>query len=391
MRARRLRRNVWLFCLLQFLTAVSFTYPVVTLLLRERLATTFNVGLVLALEGLATAALEIPTGYAADRVGRKAMIILMLACDAAMLVLLAIAQTLPHFLLFALLVGLSAALSSGTLDALLFDTLQELGQTSRHKKILGRIELFQSAGLVMASLVGGILASVSLVVPVYATLVPVGMALLLSLFLIEPAYHRPAEQVTFIGHVRDSFDSIVQSRQLLLLTLILLVGVNVFGPILDVRALFYAAKGVHIGAFGAFAALGMGLYALGAAVSHAVSERMGNKNTMLAAMCCIVCLIIAATFASGLAAAGVLVLAFFALGIHNPVESHLIHLEIASHQRATVLSSINFGKSLLLAASMPLMGFLADRVGIAQAYRLFLLPCIALFLFLQLLRHRKHA
>jgi MFS family permease len=366
-----LNKNIYLFYIVQFASTLVFFHPIFALYLQEQLFTAFNVTLVMGVTSLATAILEIPTGFLTDRFGRKISIVACVLFDLVSIILLATASTLTEFLVYSILIAFASAFSSGTFDAFLYDTLQEHNQQKLYKKIQGRIGVITTFAIATASVIGGLLATNNLRLPIYATLVPMSVAVLASLFLTEPRYHKPTKGITFLRHSIDAIRMLFSRRQLLLLSLILILGVNFLAPIFDLRVLFYEAKGIAIVLFGVLAAVGFALYGLGSHYSDVISNKLGNKRAVIVSIASMIAFIILATYLNGIFAAIVLLIAYFTMGVHSPIESHMINLEINSHQRATVLSSMNLFKSLLLAVTIPLMGWLIDDIGIDAAFQWF--------------------
>lgn len=103
-------------------------------------------------------ALEIPTGTIADYFGRKISVAIGTAICA---IGHAVYAAIPNFWIFAfaeflLAVGLS--LISGAEDALLYDSLKEIGCEEKSKNIFGRRRCFGLAGMIFAVPMGSIIA-----------------------------------------------------------------------------------------------------------------------------------------------------------------------------------------------------------------------------------------
>lgn len=146
----------------------GFIYPIVTLLLLHRGLSYGEVGLVNGLFFAGTVAGEIPTGYVADRLGRRNSLIVSSAAVTGVMLWFTIAETTAEFSLLYVVWGVGVTFRSGAGDAWLYDTLEERHTTDAYARIKGRA----SAGFLLTSavtsLAGGYLYSVDRVVPFYA-------------------------------------------------------------------------------------------------------------------------------------------------------------------------------------------------------------------------------
>ena len=138
--------------------------------------------------------LEIPSGILADRWSRRG--VLMLAGGAGLLSVLvgAISTGVATYIASAMVLGVYFALQSGTVDAIVYDTLlEEAGQADDYEKYFGRMQAWNSAALTGSALVGGVIAGVASPRLTYVLTVPFAAAgLVLLLRFREPQLHRRA-------------------------------------------------------------------------------------------------------------------------------------------------------------------------------------------------------
>lgn len=117
--------------------------------------------------GLSQAALEIPTGVFSDKIGRRQTLILSAFLVLICLIMWAVAgETNCIFLLFvgAVLYGASDAFMSGTVDALIFETLSQAGREQEFKKLYAACRICNQAGLLTGVLIGAAFQAVLLMV-----------------------------------------------------------------------------------------------------------------------------------------------------------------------------------------------------------------------------------
>lgn len=102
--------------------------------------------------------MEVPTGAIADKFGRKISLILGAASIGLACLVYSAA---PHFLIFVfaeIIWGAGASFLSGANEALLYDSLKELGQERDSKKHIGRWQSLGMIALMIAAPIGSLMA-----------------------------------------------------------------------------------------------------------------------------------------------------------------------------------------------------------------------------------------
>jgi len=132
-------------------------------------------------------ALEVPTGAIADYFGRKTSLIL---ADLAAILAAGVYSSYPNFYIFIageFLFALAFSLTSGAAEALVYDSLKELGQEKQSKKIFARVRSCQLAAIMIGAPLGSIIgAYIGLQYAMMLMAVPFSLAFLLAFTLKEP-------------------------------------------------------------------------------------------------------------------------------------------------------------------------------------------------------------
>jgi MFS family permease len=121
--------------------------------------------------------IEIPSGILADRWSRRG--VLMISSAALMLCSLigGLSKNVAIYIVAALILGVYFAMYSGTLDAVVYDTvLEETGDSEVFENRIGRVRLVESIALVASSLLGGWLAGLFTPRLMYFLSVPIATA-----------------------------------------------------------------------------------------------------------------------------------------------------------------------------------------------------------------------
>ena len=172
--------------------------PVLVLLLLDRGLSLTQLGIVFAGQGLMVLVLELPTGGLADAIGRRTVLLVATVFEAAALILLIGAYSVPLLVLAAALMGVYRALESGPLDSWYVDTAQLVDPDADIERGLSQ------AGVVTGIAIGiGALASSALVafkplpeVDPLVTPIIVAVVLLalewvaIAMLMTEPRRHR---------------------------------------------------------------------------------------------------------------------------------------------------------------------------------------------------------
>ncbi len=305
--------------------------------------------------------LEVPLGIAADKWGRKNLLLLdaVLACFEFLLLLFA-----TEFWHFALIVGLAGAgrsASSGAEDALLYETLQAqgAGQERRFEQLLGRLRACDISATIIAALCGSLLASrFELELNYWLSLCATLTALAFTLSLREPPRaatdpltEEAEEPSAFTTYVKDAAKFFVMSPAVCWVVLSgMVLGVSVTF-VEEFWQTYLDRAGIPVIWFGLFSA---GLFLLqlpGSLLAHALIGR-ARYRTILTTVLVIfaigfVCLSVAtASPAVGLAAIGAICLA---AGITEPLVSGYVQHRAPSAMRATIGSFQSFGENAAMA------------------------------------------
>lgn len=362
-------RNIPIIFLTEVIGGMLFFLPILALYFEKSLFSVTNVAIIFAVESLCIVLFEIPTGAIADLFGRKKSIILAHIFVLAALVFLSIGGSMTIFVLYAILNAFARSLTSGTYSAFVYDTLKDENKETHFKKVFGTLLAFWPLGASVGSIIGGHLAKTSLSLPVLATFIPITIAFFLTFFLKEPNYEKE-EHKNVAKHMLNASKLVIGNTQLLILLLASFVMMALGETVHLLSPIFFKFKEIPIVLFGYISALTFGFSSLGHYLSHDISEKFGNKLTLIWISILSPLFILIATLSTGY-----ILIAFFTIssiffGIKNPIMNHLINKEVDSRKRATVLSVYNFTGHLGLAIATPIFGYYAEIFTINTAIQL---------------------
>jgi MFS family permease len=227
-----------------FLGGMALWVPIEKLFLGEIGFTPQTIGLMAAGYAAVVPILEIPSGILADRWSRRGVLLIGNAGALIGVVVGGLSTSVAAYIVAAALLGVYFAMQSGTLDAIVYDTvLEETGSSDRFESLVGRIRLAESASLVAGGLAGGGLAAlVSPRFTYFATLPFLVASAVALLAFREPRLHQTGEARSLRRHVSMTWTALRSNPRLLpiaavlVLTGILTQAMFEFGPLWLVEA-----------------------------------------------------------------------------------------------------------------------------------------------------------
>lgn len=330
--------------------------PILTLLPLDRGLSLSQVGLVIAAQGFVVLAMELPTGGLSDSLGRRPVVIASGCINVGVLVLIFVADSFTAFALAYGLQGVYRALDSGPLEAWYVDaTLAHDPDADISRGLSGGGAVLGTAMGAGALISGGLIALdplpgvEALAVPVLAALVMQVVAVAAAAVLmseVKPARGWRAVRSSVVDVPRvivGSVGLLRRSRVLMALICVELFwgfGMVTFETMTPVRLTEIIGSSDEAGALmGPAASAAWGFSALGAAAVPLLSRRLGVPLTAgLMRVLQGVMVVGMALFAGPVG----LMMAYFATyaihGASNPMHMTLLHRQVDSTHRTTVVS-----------------------------------------------------
>lgn len=193
---QKMERNIVKLYLVQMTSSIHFFGSVMIPFFEDWGGVSFTQ--IMVLEAIFTGGIflfEVPTGTIADKFSRKLSLILSyLVNTVAVLVYISYANFYA-FALGEIIWAAAVALNSGAFDAMVYDTLVELKQESRSKKIISRMQTLGLSTMIAGSISGGLIAKyLGLRATMIFSAIPLFVAFGLSLTLEEPKTHGESEK-----------------------------------------------------------------------------------------------------------------------------------------------------------------------------------------------------
>lgn len=312
--------------------------------------------------------LEIPSGILADRWSRRG--VLMLAGGAGLVSVLvgAISTGVATYIASAMVLGVYFALQSGTVDAIVYDTLlEEAGQAEAYERYFGRMQAWNSAALTGSALVGGVIAGLASPRLAYVLTVPFAAAgVLLLLRFREPQLHRRAARTGTRAQLAATWRAVAGQPRVAAVVVASVLAAATMQMMFEFGPLWLVAAGVATAVFGPYTAGMTATLGLGGVLA----SRLKFERPAVSAAVALVLFGGGLTLSSG--ATGVVVIAgqivlaalLATIGIYL---SRLLHDATPSELRTGVASGVSTLSWLTFLPTSLLFGALSRTGGVAGA------------------------
>jgi Major Facilitator Superfamily. len=179
-----------------FTLASSLIWAINTVfLIREGGLTIFQVMVVNAVFTVGQVVFEVPTGVVADTIGRRASLLICMVILAISTLLYVLTPVwgwgIWGFIGASALLGLGFTFETGALDAWLVDALDATGSVRPKERVFSWGQMASGSGMLVGSLLGGVLGQIGLSVPYVVRTVLLVLAALTTALLIRDAGFTP--------------------------------------------------------------------------------------------------------------------------------------------------------------------------------------------------------
>ena len=338
-----------------------------TLFLISRGLSLSEVGLLKTLQALLLLLLDLPTGYLADRWGRRNVVLLTVLCSAAWLIITGAATVKWEFYAAEAFNSISLALFNGAFVALMISNHRAQGGSLSMTELLSRYNFWLHIGMAIAAIVGS-----AFVAPVSSTIWFISGATLLVLMLagfyslprnLPTLSNEKSRQTSF----QQSISGIVSHGSSFFVSVAGLIAVSLFYQV--IIQYWQPLSAVSLGSQHSALSFGV-LFAAILLIQAAASWLSGRVSTNVMTL-------LIATAGFGCAAAVLLyalsgeywMIPFIVVSLFGLTRFWIIgaqgklHEFFPDHLRATFDSSVSTATRVLLMGIMPLTGFLMDQKG----------------------------
>ena len=367
----KLVANIWKLYAIQACRWFLLLMPIVVLFFRENGLSLEQVFIVHAWYSACVILFEVPSGYFADRLGRRLSLLYGSVFVSAGFAAYAISYSFYEFLAAEFLIAVGAGFISGSDSALLYDSLIQLNRKEQYQKIAGRLSSMSNFSEGVAGILGGFLAVISLRTPVIWQAWVMVLMIPLVWSLVEPERKLPVKGESsfraILKIVHYSLHGHKEVKWLILYTS--LVGTSTLTVVWFVQP-FLELVNVPLSLFGiswAVLQFAVGIFAI---LAHRIEFWLGRRTALVS-------LILITSGGYFLLSqfqviwAGLFFFLFYLVrGINGPVLNDYINRCVDSDIRATVLSVKSLVGRMMFMVLGPLAGWVADVYSLSDAFLL---------------------
>lgn len=358
-----MHKNIYRLYLLNLLCGIVFWYPIEKLFLQDIGAGPLGVSISALIFLVTLIIFDIPSGVLADKWKRKYTLLLALACFIIASIMGGMSQTWIQYLPMNILLGGFVVLTSGTFQAMMYDSLKDSGHEKEYDTHQGRSYALFLGGLGLSSVLGGYLADwFSLPATYFMTAGIMIFAVLVALSLAEPMSHKQLTDRKLKEHVRFSLKQILASRLLLQLALLLTAAGVLRGTQNEYSGLLFIALGLTAIPMGYAGAAKWIVSSLG----QLAAPKIGRRALQLTPLF-FVCFLIFSLLHTPWTLIFFYIAGFLYSVISNQAEA-AVQDNTSSDVRATTLSVLSFASNVLLVPLGLLFGWVAQQTNVFNAY-----------------------
>lgn len=365
---QKLKSNIWKIYLFEVLAGMFFSVPIMVLFWQDNGLSLTEVMILQSIFAILAVILEVPTGYFADVYGRKKALIIAAITGAIAISAYSLGHNFLQFLIAEVFFALSVSFTSGTISALVYDTLQEIGEEKNYKKVWGNVLFYGMIALALSNILGGFIAKIDLRYALYASIPFFILMIPLAFLLQEPKRHKLIFEKGYLKELLKIIKvALIQNKKLRWIIIYSGVIYAFNQSALWLYQPYFKLSGLDIAYFGIVFASFQVVAAFSSKYAHKIEEKIGQKYSL--AM--LIFLVAGSYF---LMSNFVFLFSFsfcfiqqFVKGFKNAVITDYINQLTNSSMRATILSAESFVGRLLYATIIPIFGWIADIYTLQQA------------------------
>lgn len=316
-----------------------------------------------AIQMAASNLLEVPTGAFADMVGRKTAIVLSFAIGAVSLLVFPFTTVFGVFVILEILKGASNALYSGSMEALVYDSLKEQKRENKYPIVSAHLETINWAAWAISAIGGGYLYMLHFRSPWIVQGTMFSLAAILATRLVEPQLD--SIKVTIRGALRQNVAGLRElfySSSTTMMTLRLaVVGAGYFIAANILGASQAREYGMDATGTGWLFGIGCIFSVLASRAYPYLREKLGEKKLVIMTATVMLLSFLVARYAGIWIGCVLIVMRIASSSTFRNTRSVIVNRWISSKNRATALSSLNLLTQIPYIFLAPLFGMMIDN------------------------------
>ncbi|MBR9703672.1 MFS transporter [Candidatus Woesearchaeota archaeon] len=356
-----------------FFKSLWFFAPILTLFYLSRELSLFEI---VTLESILLGAIlvaEIPTGFIADRIGRKNALFFLTGLYIIGNIITIYAHAFWIFAIAQVLFGIAIAFGSGAIEALVYDNLKLRKKENQMTKVWGNIQAYSLIAGFFASIIGGFLARNEspevYVFLLWLYVIGAGISFIIAFFIKDK--HSDAQASKSQKEVfKQGVHLLINNKSLRMILLLNMITMPFYHVMKFLIQPHLKNTGVPVMFFGLIVGAAMLIEAFSSQYVHKIEARLGMKKTVLLATITpgLIYLTMGLIFHWSVAVIGYIIFAG-ASYMRTPLFAQYTNIHLPTKNRATLLSFISMAITVYLIIMRLIIGKVAD-LGIPYAFLL---------------------
>jgi MFS family permease len=374
-----------------FLQGFLLWVPVEKLFMSEIGFDAASVGVMAAAYAAVVPIIEIPSGILADRWSRRGVLIISSAALMLCSLIGGLSDNVATYIVSALILGVYFAMYSGTLDAVVYDTvLEETGGSEVFEKRIGRVRLVEAIALVASSLLGGWLAGLATPRLMYFLTVPIAaLSIFAYLWFREPQLHKSEEATSLRSQLAVTYRTLTERGRLRLIIALAVLTALVLQVIFEFGPLWLVALAVPAVLYGPYWAALISTLGLGGLLAGRVQLNRPVPLATAVGLMILASLMLTREVGVAIVTIAQVVLALLIV-LANIHITRLLHDTVSSTVRSGVASGVGALSWIIFLPSALVFGIVSKQTGVHRASWIIVAATVAVGILLLImgLRHR---
>jgi MFS family permease len=366
MHTSRIKSNIWKYYIFSFLTEFTIFLPFIVYYFQELGFSLGQIALLQSISAVTVFIFEIPSGYIADKIGRKNSLIISVILQLAGVIILYASQNYAMLIIAHIFNGLAWAFVSGADSALIYDSLIFLKREGEYKKISGKANFFGEIAIIISAILGSLIVGFGIKQTILLTIFGYTILVFVTFSFAEPP-RDTAKKHTLHLEISNLFAVIKKSlhnKKLLGLFLYSFILLGVSSTIFVIYQPYFRATTLPLQYYGyIFAAFSI-FAAIAALNAHRIEKKIGAYWSLLLMPLFLAGALIGGSLAFMWAGFMFFFLRELVRGYVYPVLGDYTNKIINSRERATVLSIGSMFARLGFIIILTIFGFLSDNYGL---------------------------
>lgn len=365
----KLQRNIILNYIIGGLMWGRFFIPVLALFYIANQVPLEQFAIIMSAFLLTSIILEIPSGVIADILGYKKTLIISRSLYVIEVVILAFFQGFWPFLIAKIISGIGISLSSGTNQALIYNTLKKLKREKEHKKITGKAYMISMFAQAIIFIIGAFLFKINYKLPAYASLPILILGLILTFFLVEPYKNKISLTIkNSIHHLKEGIKLFSKNKYLIYL-MIFGISIGTLREIaMTISSEFLKQISIPIALIGVISFIFSSIIAISSKKANYLEKKFGEKKSFILIQITAIISVMGMMFMIPFYGLIFYLPIAFITGFSSIITNHYANEHSTTKHRATMLSIKNLANSLGPFIMYPVFGFVTRSFGMKYAF-----------------------